>query len=119
MNAFELLADPVRRRIIEVMAVGERSAGEIGAVVQGEFGISQPAVSNQLRILRESGVATVEPRGARRLYRLRSGALDEAAAWLDHQRRAWTQRLDALDTEIRRGSRESAVPTDDREGEGR
>ena len=55
MHALDILGDPVRRRILELLAEGERSAGELGDDVQREFGISQPAVSQHLRVLRESG----------------------------------------------------------------
>ena len=61
MHAFDVLGDPVRRRILELLADGEVSSGEIAAVVQAEFGISQPAVSQHLKVLRESGFATVRP----------------------------------------------------------
>ena len=105
MNSFALLADPVRRRIVEVLAVGEHSAGDLGAVVSAEFGIGQPAVSNQLRLLRDAAVVDVEPVGARRIYRLAPGALDDVAHWVDRYARLWPQRLDALDTELARGHR--------------
>lgn len=111
MNAFDLLGDPVRRRIVELLAEGECASGEITEVIRGEFGISQPAVSNQLRVLREGGFATVRPAGARRMYALRAEALDDAAAWVERQRARWTQRLDALDTELHRG-RHGVAPGD-------
>ena len=63
-----MLGDPVRRRILELLADGEMTSGAVCAVIQGEFGISQPAVSQHLRVLRDSGFATVRPEGARRLY---------------------------------------------------
>ena len=103
MNSFDLLGDPVRRRIVEILAVADRTSGEISRAIGSEFGISQPAVSNQLRVLRDGGVAEARPDGARRLYALRPDALDEAAAWVAEQRARWTHRLDALDTELRRG----------------
>ncbi len=106
MHAFDILGDPVRRRILELLADDEQSAGAIGAVVQGEFGISQPAVSQHLRVLRESGFATVRAEGARRLYAAEPEALQEVDVWLDRYRRFWNQRLDALDTELARGKRE-------------
>lgn len=102
MNAFDLLGDPVRRRIVELLSAGEHSSGEITDVIRSEFGISQPAVSNQLRVLREGGLASARPDGARRLYALRADALDEAATWVAQQRDRWSQRLDALDTELHR-----------------
>ena len=63
MHAFDVLGDPVRRRILELLADGERTAGAVGAVVQQEFGISQPGVSAHLRVLRDAGFATVRPEG--------------------------------------------------------
>ena len=106
MNAFDVLGDPVRRRILELLADGEQPAGAIGAVVQGEFGISQPAVSQHLRVLREHGFATVRPDGARRLYAVDPAPLRDVDAWLDRYRRIWDQRLDALGTELARGRRQ-------------
>jgi DNA-binding transcriptional ArsR family regulator len=106
MHAFDVLGDPVRRRILELLAEGELSSGAIGAVVQDEFGISQPAVSQHLKVLRESGFATVRPDGARRLYAVDSAPLHEVDAWLDTFRQVWEQRLDSLATELARGRRE-------------
>jgi DNA-binding transcriptional ArsR family regulator len=102
MHALDVLGDPVRRRIVELLADGERSAGELGAVVQREFGISQPAVSQHLRVLRETGFATVRPQGTRRLYAVDRRPLEAVDAWLA---RFWNQRLDALGTELARGRR--------------
>src|SRR5215213_10013119 len=106
MHAFDVLGDPVRRRILELLADGERAAGEVGAVIQEEFGISQPAVSQHLRVLRDNGFATVRAEGARRLYAVESAPLQEVDMWLERFRRFWNQRLDALATEIARGKRE-------------
>lgn len=106
MHAFEILGDPVRRRILELLADGEQAAGAIGSVVQAEFGITQPAVSQHLRVLREHGFATARAEGARRLYAVEPDALREADAWLEPWRRFWGQRLDALATEVARGKRE-------------
>lgn len=106
MHALDVLGDPVRRRILELLAEGERSAGEIGEVVQREFGISQPAVSQHLRVLRESGFATARPDGTRRLYALDPEPLANAAAWFDPFRRFWQPHLDALGTELARGRRQ-------------
>lgn len=105
MNTFALLADPVRRRIVEVLADGEQPAGAVGEVIHAEFAISQPAVSNQLRALRDAEVVTVRPEGARRLYSLTPGALDDVTTWVDRYSRLWPQRLDALETELARGRR--------------
>jgi DNA-binding transcriptional ArsR family regulator len=68
MHAFDVLGDPVRRRILELLADGEQTSGAITAVIRAEFGISQPAVSQHLRVLREHGFALVRAEGARRLY---------------------------------------------------
>ncbi|MDQ2689454.1 MAG: metalloregulator ArsR/SmtB family transcription factor [Actinomycetota bacterium] len=105
MHALDVLGEPVRRRILELLADGERSAGDIGEVVQREFGISQPAVSQHLRVLRVSGFAWVRPDGTRRMYALDSGPLEAAASWFDPFRRFWQPHLDALGTELARGRR--------------
>ena len=105
MHALDILGDPVRRRILELLAEGERSAGELGDDVQREFGISQPAVSQHLRVLRESGFATMRPEGTRRLYAISPEPLENAAAWFDPFRRFWQPHLDALGTELARGRR--------------
>ena len=105
MHAFDVLGDPVRRRILELLAAGEQSAGAIAATVQAEFGISQPAVSQHLRVLRENGFTTVRADGTRRLYAVDATPLREVDDWLDGFRQFWDQRLDALATEIARGKR--------------
>jgi DNA-binding transcriptional ArsR family regulator len=106
MHAFDVLGDPVRRRILELLADGEVTSGAITAVIMREFEISHPAVSQHLRVLRESGFATVRPQGTRRLYTVESGPLQEVDRWLDHFRGFWSQPLDALATELARGRRE-------------
>lgn len=120
MEAFDVLGDPVRRRILEQLAHGEQPAGEIAARVGEEFGISQPAVSQHLRVLRTSGFASVRPDGTRRLYALDPAALDEVEDWTAGLRRFWEQRLDALGTELARGARErrrAAAPGADEDDE--
>ena len=114
MHAFDVLGDPVRRRILELLANGEQSSGAITEVIRSEFGISQPAVSQHLRVLRESGFATVRPEGARRLYAVDSDPLRDVDAWLDRFRAFWTPHLHALTTEIARGRRPRRPTTDDR-----
>ena len=116
MHALDILGDPVRRRILELLADGERPAGEVSAVVQKEFGISQPAVSQHLRVLRENGFATVRPDGTRRLYAVAHEPLREADRWLDGFRRFWSPRLDALGTEIARGKRARRLAQSDTKG---
>ena len=106
MHAFDVLGDPVRRRILELLADGELTSGAITAVVIDEFGITQSAVSQHLRVLRESGFATVRPEGTRRLYAMDSTSMREVDRWLEHFRRFWNQPLDALATELARGERE-------------
>ncbi len=109
MHAFDVLGDPVRRRILELLASGELTSGAITAIVQAEFGISQPAVSQHLRVLRDNGFATVKPDGARRLYAVDAGPLHEVDDWLDPFRHFWEQRLDSLATELARSRREQRL----------
>lgn len=105
MHAFDVLGDPVRRRILEVLGQGERTAGDVVEVISREFGITQSAVSQQLRVLRESGFATVRAQGTRRLYSVDAQPLSEVGAWLEQFRRFWEQPLAALATEVARGKR--------------
>jgi DNA-binding transcriptional ArsR family regulator len=105
MHAFDVLGDPVRRRILELLAEGERSSGEVSAAVQTEFGITQSAASQHLKVLRDSGFSTVRINGARRIYAMRAEPLQEVDAWLDRFRSFWTPRLDALALEVARGKR--------------
>jgi DNA-binding transcriptional ArsR family regulator len=113
VHAFDVLGDPVRRRILELLADGEQTSGAVGAVVQAEFHISQPAVSQHLKVLRQAGFTTVRPDGARRLYSVKPGPLQDVDAWLDRFRRFWTPHLDALATELARGKRERRMRTSD------
>jgi DNA-binding transcriptional ArsR family regulator len=111
VQAFDVLADPVRRRILELLAGGESASGSVVDVIHREFGISQPAVSQHLKVLRENGFATVRIDGARRLYSVDHGPLRDVDAWLEPFRRAWETPvgvagiLDALATEVARGKR--------------
>jgi DNA-binding transcriptional ArsR family regulator len=106
VHAFDLLGDPVRRRILELLTDGERAAGDVGAVVQQEFGITQPAVSQQLKALRDNGFVTVRAVGNRRLYAIDPEPFHEVNDWLAHFRRLWSPQLDALATELARGRRD-------------
>jgi DNA-binding transcriptional ArsR family regulator len=120
VHAFDVLGDPVRRRILELIAQGELSSGAITSVVRAEFGISQPAVSQHLRVLRDNGFATVRPEGTRRLYSVEAAPFRELDEWLDHFGRFWNQRLDSLATELARGKRDrriAAVTTDNPTGD--
>ncbi|MEU4897143.1 metalloregulator ArsR/SmtB family transcription factor [Streptomyces sp. NPDC044780] len=105
MHALDVLGDPVRRRILELLAEGERPSGQVSSVIQQEFGISQPAVSQHLRVLREAGFASVRAEGTRRLYAVEAAPLREVDQWLERFRGFWEQRLDALGTELARGNR--------------
>lgn len=105
VHAFDVLGDPVRRRIVELLAAGDQAAGDVTAVIQQEFGLSQPGVSQHLRVLRENGFATVRRAGVRRLYSVDPRPLQELDQWLAPYRRFWNQRLDALGVEVARGKR--------------
>ncbi len=105
MHAFDVLSDPVRRRTLELIAQRERSSGEIVRVVEAEFGISQSAVSQQLRVLRESGFASMRKDGTRRCYSIVPTAFTDVDAWLDQLRQYWDCRMEALATEVARGKR--------------
>jgi DNA-binding transcriptional ArsR family regulator len=105
VHAFDVLGDPVRRRLLELLADGERTAGALTEVVRAEFGISQPAVSQHLRVLRESGFTEVRAEGARRLYSVDAAPLRDVDAWLARFRSFWAPPLEALATELARGRR--------------
>ena len=96
----------MRRRILELLAGGEMSAGAIGATIQHEFAITQPAVSQHLKVRRDNGFTTVRADGQRRLYAVDSRPLRDVDEWLDTFRRFWTPHLSALATEVARGKRQ-------------
>src|SRR5436190_7858221 len=108
MHAFDVLGDPVRRRLLELLSGGERSSGDMVAVVQAEFGITQSAVSQHLKVLRDAGFATVRIDGARRIYAVEAGPMREVDVWLERFRGFWTPKLEALATEVARGKRARA-----------
>jgi DNA-binding transcriptional ArsR family regulator len=101
VNALAALADPTRRRIVELLAEDERSAGELAS----HFTAARPGVSRHLRVLREHGLVRARVEGRRRLYSLDPQPLDELHAWLSHYSAFWWNRLDALDTELERQRR--------------
>lgn len=105
MHAFEVLGDPVRRRILELLAEREHSSGEVVEVIATEFGISQAGVSQHLKVLREAGFANVRPEGTRRVYRLDATPLRDINDWLERFRVFWPIRMDALATEVARGKK--------------
>ncbi|WP_112133610.1 ArsR/SmtB family transcription factor [Glycomyces dulcitolivorans] len=103
---FDALGDPVRRRIMELLAEGEASAGTVAALLKEAFGISQPAVSQHLKVLREAGLVTVRAEGTRRIYAVDEAGLAAVRAWLERFAGAFAGPLDALETELARGRRE-------------
>jgi DNA-binding transcriptional ArsR family regulator len=101
VEALAALADPTRRRIVELLAERDRDVGELVA----SFPISQPAVSRHLRVLREHGLVRVRKDGQRRIYSLDPAPLAELDEWLARTRGFWLNRLDALETDLRRDRR--------------
>jgi len=95
-SLFDALADDTRRQVLELLAGGERSAGELAA----HFPIARPSVSRHLRVLREAGLVNWRGDAQRRLYRIEADRLNEVADWVDQIRRAWSQRLDALERHL-------------------
>ena len=95
---FELLAEPHRRRILDLLRDGERPVGELVDRLQ----MSQPAVSKHLRVLRDSGLVDVRVDAQRRFYRLRPEPLREVDAWIEPYRRLWDERLDRLERHLQR-----------------
>lgn len=93
MDIFTALADPTRRRIIESLAAGETSFGELA----NQFEMSRPAVSQHLKVLRDAGMVTARADAQRRIYRLSDDSLDDLDAWLGKVREYWSQRLDRLE----------------------
>ncbi|HVT70119.1 MAG TPA: metalloregulator ArsR/SmtB family transcription factor, partial [Trebonia sp.] len=105
---FEALGDPVRRLILELLAAGEQPAGSLVAALQSRTAISQPAVSQHLKVLREASLVSARTTGTRRIYALDQAGLDAARAWLTRLTdplEPFAQPLDALATEVARGRR--------------
>lgn len=98
MNVFEVLAEPSRRRILSLLRERERLAGEL----EKPLGLSQPAVSKHLKVLREARLVEVRVDGPRRVYRLRPEPLAAVDAWLEPYRRFWAGRRDALEDHLKR-----------------
>jgi len=105
VHVFEVLGSDVQRRITDLLADGEVSAGGLGDVVQHEFGLTQPAVSRHFAVLRESGLVVVRADGTRRRYRADPRPLAQALEWLERHPAAWSAGLDALETELARPQR--------------
>jgi DNA-binding transcriptional ArsR family regulator len=117
VHAFDVLGDPVRRRILELLAREELSSGAVTEVIRREFGITQPAVSQHLRVLRDAGFTTTRAEGNRRLYAVQAEPLREADQWLDQFRHFWAPHLEALATEIVRGKRHRRMRSNDSDRE--
>ena len=98
MPGFAALADPTRCRIVELLASGELPVGEIAS----RFDVSQPAISQHLKVLREARLVQVRVEAQKRIYQLDQTGLAEIDRWLTRVRRFWTGRLDALETELRK-----------------
>jgi DNA-binding transcriptional ArsR family regulator len=96
MSPFEAIAEPNRRRILDVLRAGERPAGDLVEAT----GLSQPGVSKHLKLLREAGLVSMRPDGQRRLYKLEPEELAELDAWLKPFRMFWADRLDALEDHL-------------------
>jgi DNA-binding transcriptional ArsR family regulator len=96
MNSLAALADPTRARIVEALSERERTAGELVAL----FTLTQPAVSQHLRVLREAGLVTVRADAQRRVYRLDPAPLQEIDRWLDRLRKFWAAKLEDMETQL-------------------
>lgn len=97
MQSLSALADPTRRRIVELLAERERTTGEL----VDEFDVSAPAISQHLNVLRGAGLVVTRAEGQSRIQSLNPHGFDELAAWLDRTRAIWSRRLDALERELR------------------
>jgi len=101
MQTLAVLADPNRRRIVEILARGERSAGELGR----HFKMTQPALSQHLKVLRGAGLVEARADAQRRIYKLRREAFQDLQQWLDGIARFWENELDALERDLDRRRR--------------
>ncbi len=106
MESLSVLADPVRRRILEFLADGEQPSGNVSDLIMAEFRISQPAVSQHLKVLRDNNFANMRVKGSQRIYRVDPKPLKDLDQWLNKFRFFWEEKLDALETEIERGKKE-------------
>jgi len=106
MQAFDVLSDQVRRRILELLCREEMASGDVVKVIGAEFGITQAAVSQHLKVLRESGFARVRADAQRRLYSVDGVGFQAVNKWVEQFSAFWEPKLDALATEIARGKRE-------------
>ena len=97
MQSLAAIADPTRRRIVELLAERERTAGELVE----EFDVSAPAISQHLNVLREAGLVSTRAEGQTRIQTLNPAGLDQLGDWLEKTRSIWSHRLDALERELR------------------
>lgn len=97
MQSLLAIADPTRRRIVELLAVRDRTAGEL----VDEFDVSAPAISQHLKVLREAGLVTVRADGQSRIQSLNPDGLGDLESWLEKTRSMWSRHLDALERELR------------------
>jgi len=97
MQSLLAIADPTRRRIVELLAERDRTAGDLVK----EFDVSAPAISQHLNVLRDAGLVTTRAEGQSRVQTLNPAGFDELEAWLHRTRQFWSQRLDALERELR------------------
>ena len=95
-TTFDVLADPTRRRILDLLLDRQRPVGELVKKLK----LSQPGVSKHLRVLREAGLVSVRNEAQRRIYEVRPEPLEEIAEWLEPYRRLWADRLDALESHL-------------------
>lgn len=100
-GAFKAIADPTRRAILDALAAGERSAGELGEL----FDATQPAISQHLAVLRDAGLVRARQEGRRRIYRLEAAPLREVFDWASHYERFWSEKLEALEKVLERKKR--------------
>lgn len=107
MHAFDILGDPVRRRILEILSGGAHTSGQLVTIIHDEFGISQSAVSQHLKVLRNNGFAHVAIEGTRRIYALDTTGLEDVDKWLAPFRHFWAPKFEALATEVARGKKKA------------
>lgn len=105
-DAFNAVAEPRRREILDALAGGELAVGDLTELL----GLAQPQVSKHLRVLTETGVVDVEPVSRQRIYRLREEPFEEITNWIDSFDRLWATRLDSLDTYLTRSNEDRPSP---------
>ncbi|MGE0217632.1 ArsR/SmtB family transcription factor [Mycolicibacterium sp.] len=105
MDVFEAIAEPNRRVLLDTLAAGDRTAGQLVAALPG---LTQPSVSRHLRILREVGLVEVRPDAQRRIYALRADGLVAVDSWIERYRQFWTAHLDALERHLNDSAKEDS-----------